>query len=47
MYELFLISSKLPSSKYLIAGLNILKGKKVHLTKVVIRIFLVTGGGLE
>lgn len=35
MHELFLISSKLPSSKYLIASLNILKGgKKVHLTKV-------------
>lgn len=47
MHELFLISSKLPSSKYLIAGLNILKGKKSPLTKVVIRNVLVTDGGLD
>lgn len=47
MHELFLIGSKLPSSKYLIAGLNILKGKKSPLTKVVIRNVLVTDGGLD
>lgn len=45
MHELFLIGSKLPSSKYLTAGLNILKGEKSPLTKVVIRNFLVTDSG--